>query len=102
MEEKKADARKLTIQVGPEIEPGVYSNTATVMHSETEVLMDFGVFVPGRNIVRVVSRVIMNPKHAKLLLHALNENVKKYEEKFGEIQVIKPEPGQQMPPPVIH
>ena len=88
--------------MGPEIETGVYSNTATVMHSETEVLMDFGMFVPGRNIIRVVSRVIMNPKHAKLFRNALNENIKKYEEKFGEIQVPQPGPGQHMQPPVIN
>ena len=37
----------------------------------------------------VVSRVIMNPLDAKQLMYALTDNVRKYEEKFGEI----PTPG---------
>ena len=102
MDKKSEEPRKLTIQVDPAVETGGYSNTATVMHSETEILMDFGMFVPGRNVIRVVSRVIMNPKHAKLFLRALQENIQKYEEKFGEIPVIQHGGGPHMTPPVIN
>src|SRR4030042_2223747 len=99
MEEKKGESRKLTIQVDPNLETGVYSNTTTIMHSEAEVLIDFGMFVPGRNVIRVVSRVIMNPKHAKLFLRALKDNITKYEEKFGEINILPNEAGLHMNPP---
>ena len=102
MNKEQENTTKLTIQIDPKLESGVYSNTATVMHSEAEVLMDFGMFVPGRQMIRVVSRVIMNPKHAKLLLRALHENVTKYEEKFGEIKVAGDGSGPLMQPPVIN
>jgi len=29
----------------------------------------------------------MTPQHAKMLLHALNDNIDKYEKKFGEIKI---------------
>ena len=102
MEEKKQNERKITIQVEPNIETGVYSNTATVMHSEAEVLLDFGIFVPGRNVIRVVSRVIMSPKHAKMFLRALQENISKYEEKFGEINIKPDQSGPHMTPSIIN
>ena len=35
----------------------------------------------------VKSRIVMAPEHAKRLLIALNDNVKKYENMFGEIQL---------------
>ena len=38
---------------------------------------------------RVKSRVIMSPMHVKTLMFALRDNIKKYEDKFGEIKVLK-------------
>lgn len=102
MNDKKGDGKKITIQVDPGVEKGIYSNTVAVMHSDSEVLLDFGIFVPGRNVIRVGSRIIMNPKHAKLFLHALVENIRKYEEKFGEIRVEHIDPGHHMPPPIVN
>ena len=40
---------------------------------------------------RVKSRVIMSPMHVKTLMFALQDNIKKFEDKFGEIKVIKKE-----------
>ena len=31
----------------------------------------------------------MAPMHAKTLLSAMNDNIKKYEDKFGKIKVVK-------------
>ena len=45
---------------------------------------------PGQNKPEVVSRVIMSPEHAKRLLAALNDNIRKYESQFGTIEL----PGQ--------
>ncbi len=36
---------------------------------------------------QVVSRLIMAPEHAKRLLAALQENVYKYEQTFGKIEI---------------
>ena len=35
------------------------------------------------------SRVVISPMHAKTFLKALQDNIDKYENKFGEIKVIK-------------
>ncbi|MEO0260693.1 MAG: DUF3467 domain-containing protein, partial [candidate division WOR-3 bacterium] len=33
--------------------------------------------------------IIMTPQHAKMLYNALGENIKKFEEKFGEIKIFE-------------
>jgi Protein of unknown function (DUF3467) len=35
----------------------------------------------------VQQRIVMTPTHAKLFLKALEENVKRYEDKFEEIEI---------------
>ncbi|MBI4811845.1 DUF3467 domain-containing protein [Candidatus Falkowbacteria bacterium] len=47
------------------------------------------------NIGRVVSKVITTPGHMKRLVAAMNENLKKYENAFGEIKDI-PSVGQEI------
>ena len=46
--------------------------------------------------MQVASRVIMTPEHAKRLLGALTENLRKYESQFGEIRL--PMNPMMMPP----
>jgi hypothetical protein len=38
----------------------------------------------------LVSRIIVSPGHVKRIVSALNDNLKKYEQKFGEVTTIKP------------
>ena len=85
--------RKIQIKVDPSLETGVYSNTAALLHSPNEFILDFGVFVPGRPEIKVVSRVITHPKAAKQLMLALQRNIQIYEERFGEIELPKQPTG---------
>ncbi|HUO84092.1 MAG TPA: DUF3467 domain-containing protein, partial [Thermoanaerobaculia bacterium] len=62
-------------------------------HSPSEFVIDLGRIVPGRNDVKIYSRVITTPLHAKQLLQALAQNVSMYEQKFGEIRVEPPPPA---------
>ncbi|APD07217.1 hypothetical protein UJ101_01706 [Flavobacteriaceae bacterium UJ101] len=62
-----------------------YANLAVINHSPTEFVVDCIQMMPGMPKAKVKSRVILNPLHAKQLLAALAENVKRYEETFGEI-----------------
>jgi hypothetical protein len=39
---------------------------------------------------KVQSRVILTPEHAKRLLGALNDNVSRYEQNFGNVQTHEP------------
>lgn len=77
---------QLTFEVSPDIEGGVYSNIASVVHNPNEFIFDFGVVLPGKNSAKVRARVITNPAHAKQFLAALEENIGRYEKAFGEIK----------------
>jgi len=57
--------------------------------------MDFVFMEPQRPQGHVVSRIVTNPKAAKKLLTGLNELVRRYEERFGEIEIPKAPTGPQ-------
>lgn len=80
----------LTFEIRPELEGGVYSNVAAVVHSPNEFIFDFAMAVPGKDSAPVRARIITSPQHAKQFLMALQENVINYERVHGEIQVAKP------------
>ena len=78
----------------------VYANLAKITHVALEVLMDFKRLGPENRDVEsapTLVRVVMNPVIAKAFRDALAENVRRYEEKFGEI----PAPPQGSGP-VVH
>jgi Protein of unknown function (DUF3467) len=80
---QKPKAPRLTLS--SEIGLGEYSNFVSIAHNFSEVLLDFGRTVPGREDIPVVARIIMNPFQAKQLLRALSHNVQLYEQNFGPI-----------------
>jgi hypothetical protein len=77
------NAPKLTLTA--EVGLGHYSNFVSIAHNYSEVLLDFGRTLPGREDIPVVARIIMNPFQAKQLLRALNHNIQMYENTFGPI-----------------
>lgn len=85
--QNKMEPKKLTIQIDAKDEGGNFANIVTVLHTENEFLLDFGMFLPGKNVIRIASRIIMTPKSAKQLLMALSQNLKNYEANFGEIKL---------------
>lgn len=66
---------------------GVYANFVNIIHNPAEFVFDFARVVPGRNDVRILSRVLTTPVHAKQLLNALAQNIAVYEKTFGAIRV---------------
>ena len=83
MANQKEQNLKLTI--APDVAHGTYSNLAVISHSPSEITLDFAQMLPGTDGAVVRQRVIMHPLHAKRLLAALNDNLKKYEQQFGSI-----------------
>lgn len=67
---------------------GAYSNLMQIVHTKEEFVLDFFLTAPPQGIL--ASRVIMNPGHIKRMLKALEENIKKYEDKFGKIEEAQP------------
>jgi Protein of unknown function (DUF3467) len=64
-----------------------YTNLARISHSPADIVIDFAHILPGETSANIRSRVVMTPLSAKLLLHALTENIARYEVAFGEIPV---------------
>lgn len=87
MSEKKENDVKLEIQLDEETAQGVYANLVVVNHSDSEFTLDFIFVQPQVTRAKVRSRVITSPRHVKRLLLALEENVRKYEQKFGSIDL---------------
>lgn len=79
---------QINIELSEEIAHGEYSNLAIITHSNAEFIVDFISLMPGTPKARVKSRIILTPQHAKRLLKALNENVRKFESQHGEISDI--------------
>ena len=78
-----AQPQQIKIKVRDEDLKGVYSNLMQVWHAKEEFLLDFFLVSPPEGIL--VSRVLLSPGHLKRMIRALEENVAKYEGKFGKI-----------------
>ena len=76
----------IRILIDDNVAQGEYVNFANIIHSQSEFVIDLGRVVPGRTDVKIYSRVILTPLHAKQLLEALAHNIGLYEQKFGEIR----------------
>lgn len=82
--------QELKIELTPEVAGGHYANLAVISHSPNEFFLDFINVAPNMPQARVQSRIIMTPANARNLLMALRDNLQKYEQSFGQINV----PGQ--------
>ena len=76
--------KEIKIKVKDEDLKGVYSNLMQIFHTKEEFVLDFFMVAAPTGIL--ASRVIMNPGHFKRMIKALQDNIKKYEEKFGKIE----------------
>lgn len=95
MPEEKKKGNQLNIELPEEVAEGIYSNLAIISHSQTEFVVDFVRLVPNVPKAKVKSRIILTPTHAKRLLNALADNVRKFENQHGPI---KDKDKHQMPP----
>ena len=81
-----SNPNQLNIKLPEDVAGGVYSNFQIVSHTPTEFVLDFVQVLPGMQ-PEIRSRVVLNPVHAKRILAALSENIRKFEAQFGEIQM---------------
>ena len=89
MDKEKKNIQQINIELDEKISSGEYANFVVVTHSPAEFIVDFVRVLPGVQKSKVKSRTIMAPMHAKTLMMALQDNIKKFESKFGEIKVAK-------------
>jgi hypothetical protein len=81
------NGNQLSVELKPEAAQGSYSNLAIISHSQSEFVLDFATMLPGPGKAIVGNRIIMTPDHAKRLLNALQDNILKYENEFGYIDL---------------
>lgn len=84
MEETKKP--EIQIEIDEATAQGVYANLAMIGHAEGEFVLDFIFLQPQAPKARVRSRIITSAAHAKRLLAALQDNITKYETRFGPIK----------------
>lgn len=77
---------QLNIEITEEIAEGQYANLAIITHSHAEFVIDFVNVMPGTPKSKVKARIILTPQHAKRLMHALTENIHRYEQANGTIR----------------
>jgi hypothetical protein len=75
----------IQLQLDEDVAQGMYSNLVLINHTENEFVLDFAFFAPGAARAKVRARIISSPRHTKRLLRALQKNVERFEERFGEI-----------------
>jgi len=85
-EEQDRNKNQINIELSEDVAEGIYANLAMIAHSNSEFVIDFIRLMPGVPKAKVKSRVVITPEHAKRLLKALADNIKKYEETFGAIK----------------
>jgi hypothetical protein len=78
----KADEKELV---------GQFCNLVMFHHNAEEFTMHFIYVFPNVPQGKLVSSAIVTPAHAKRILHALKENISRYEAQFGPIREV-PEP----------
>lgn len=74
--------QELKIHFPQDLHGGVYANNMFVAHTREEFIMDFILAIPPTG--SVTARVITSPGHMKRIIAALQDNMQKYEQAFGE------------------
>jgi hypothetical protein len=74
---------EIKLNLPANLQAGVYANNMMIAHTREEFVMDFSFVTPP--VGTVVSRITTNPGHVKRIIKALQDNVKKYEARFGPI-----------------
>ena len=79
------EQQKINIKASDDDLKGRYANNVMVSHTKEEFVFDFmNILPPG---ALLVGRVIVSPGHAKRLLKALGEQMGRYENSFGKLEV---------------
>lgn len=80
--EKAIDLSEYSIPA--DLAAGKYANYMQASHAAEEFMLDFVLAAPGG--VKLVSRIIVSPAHMKRIVNALQANIARYEERYGEIE----------------
>lgn len=83
MSQNNPQGQQIQIKATDEKLVGHYSNMVQISHTKEEFVFDFVSLLPPSG--QLVSRIMVSPAHAKRMMKALEENIKKYESNFEKI-----------------
>ena len=86
MSDQLTPEQQLNIELSEEMADGTYANLAIITHSFAEFVIDFVNVMPNVPKAKVKSRIVMTPQHAKRVIRALIDNVKRFETQYGNIK----------------
>ncbi|HEX2252327.1 MAG TPA: DUF3467 domain-containing protein [Thermoanaerobaculia bacterium] len=81
----------VSIKIDDEELKGRYANLLRITHTREEFVLDFINLAAPQGIV--TARIVTSPGHLKRTLRALELNLRRYEEAFGEIHEAPPPAG---------
>ena len=84
MAQEQKQGQQVQIKASDEKLAGSYANMMQVSHTREEFVLDFVNLLPPSG--QLVSRILLSPAHAKRILAALEDNIKKYEAQFNKIE----------------
>src|ERR1700743_3839149 len=82
MADQPVPEQQLNIELTEDMADGTYANLAIITHSFAEFVIDFVNVMPNVPKAKVKSRIVMTPQHAKRLMKALIDNVKRFEGQY--------------------
>ncbi len=76
----------IPLDIPPSVQP-VYANLARISHAPAEFVLDFARLLPGDMRATVMARVVMTPVALKLFIQAATENLARFENTFGPVNL---------------
>jgi hypothetical protein len=89
MNNPKPQPQQINVKIDEKVGEGIYANFLMVANNQSEYVLDFGRIVPGMKDVRIFSRIMATPQHAKQFYTTLKQNIDQYEKQFGEIKIVQ-------------
>lgn len=81
--EQKQGQTRIQVEFPSQLKGGAYANNMTVTHTKEEFILDF--LMIGPRAGAVTARVIMSPGHTKRMIAALQDAMRKYEQRHGSL-----------------
>ena len=78
-----AGQNEIPVKMPDAVLRGVYANQMVVSHTREEFLLDFINLFPPEGVVN--ARVIVSPGHLKRMIRTLQDNLGRYESRYGPI-----------------
>jgi len=75
--------QQIQVNTADELSRGRFSNNLLIAHTQEEFVLDWLIGSPSG--MHLVSRVIVTPGHMKRVIAALTDNLRRYEQSFGQV-----------------